>query len=181
MSVKPLLCQNCGAEVSLRENVCKCCGVRFVVESGKVTMNQLDLNKVERDEKLIRDNLPEEVLRMLASYPEERIIFQHDWKNLKNHFLVTSEKMIFYKEDMSDHWVLHFEDFGGSSVGREKNFLSRLGDAPFLVTLKLLDSKDNVWLRLPGIFPPGTGYSTLKKAIDNAYNLWLTKKQSKQS
>lgn len=181
MSVKPLLCQNCGAAVSLREKVCKCCGVKYVVESGRAEMNQLDMKKIERDEKLIRNDLPEEVLGMLASYPEERIIFKHDWKNLKNHFLVTNEKIVFYKEDMTDHWVLRFDDFGGASMGQERNFLSRLGDAPFLVTLKLLDSKDNVWLRLPGIFPPGTGYSTLKAAIDNAYNLWLTKKQSKQS
>lgn len=181
MSVKTVLCQNCGAAVSLRENVCKCCGVKYLVESGKVRMNQLDVRKIERDEKLIRNNLPEEVLGMLASYPEERIIFEHDWKNLKNHFLVTNKKMVFYKEDMTDHWVLRFDDFGGSSIGQEKNFLSRLGDAPFLVTLKLLDSKNNVWLRLPGIFPPDTGYSTMKTAIDNAYNLWLTKKQSKQS
>lgn len=181
MSVKPLMCQNCGAAVSLRENVCKCCGVKFVVGSGKVMMNQLDMEKIERDEKLIRGNLPDEVLGMLALYPEERIIFEHDWKNLKNHFLVTSEKTVFYKEDMTDHWVLRFEHFGGTSMGQERNFLSRLSDAPFFVTLKLLNSKDNVWLRLPGIFPPDTGYSTLRKAIDNAYNLWLTKKQNKQS
>jgi hypothetical protein len=181
MPVKPLLCQNCGATISLRENVCKCCGVKYFVESGKMIMNQLDMEKIERDEKSIRNNLPEEVLGMLALYPEERIIFEHDWKNLKNHFLVTNEKMIFYKEDMTDHWVLRFEDFGGSSLGQEKNFLSRLGDAPFLVTLKLLNSKDDVWLRLPGIFPPDTGYSTLKTAIENAYSLWITKKQNRQS
>ena len=161
--------------------MCKCCGVKYVVEFGKVKMNQLDMMKIERGEKSIRNNLPEKVLGILASYPEERIIFEHDWKNLKNHFLITNKKMIFYKEGMTEHWVLRFDDFGGSSMGQEKNFLSRLGDAPFLVNLKLLDSKDNVWLRLPGIFPPDTGYSTLKTAIDNAYNLWLTKKRSKQS
>jgi hypothetical protein len=155
--------------------------VKYFVESGKVMMNRLDMEKIERDEKLIRSNLPEEVLGMLALYPEERIIFEHDWKNLKNHFLVTNEKMVFYKEDMTDYWVLHFEDFGGSSMGQEKNFLGRLGGAPFLITLKLRDSKNDVWMRLPGIFPPGTSYSTLKRAIDNAYNLWLTKRQSKQS
>jgi len=181
MSAKPLLCQNCGATVALLENVCKFCGVKYVVESGRMMMNQVDMEKIERDEKLIRSNLPQEVLEILALYPKERIIFEHDWKNLKNHFLVTNEKMIFYKEDITDHWVLRFEDFGGSSMGQERNFLSRLGDAPFFVTLKLLNSKDNVWLRLPGIFPRSTGYSTLKAAIDNAYNLWLTKKQSKRS
>jgi len=180
MPVEPLLCQNCGAAVSLRENRCKCCGVKYFFESGRVMLNQVDMEKIERDEKLIRDNLPEEVLGMLALYPEERIIFEHDWKNLKNHFLVTDKKMIFYKEDMTEHWVLRFEDFGGSSMGQERNSMSRLGDVPFLVTLKLLNSKDDVWLRLPGIFPPGTSYLTLKTAIDNTYSLWLTKKQSKQ-
>jgi len=178
LSAKPLLCQNCGATVSPRENACKCCGVKYFVESGRVTMDQVDMKKIESDEKSIRNNLPKKVLGMLASYPDERIIFEHDWKNLKNHFLITNEKMVFYKEDFTDHWVLRFEDFGGSSMGQEENFMSKLGGAPFFVTLKLLDSKNNVWLRLPGIFPPGKGYATLKTAIENAYNLWLTKKQN---
>jgi hypothetical protein len=181
MSVKPFLCQNCGATVSSQGGVCKCCGLKYVIEAGEIIMNQLDMKKIERSEKLMRNNFPEKVLGTLAPYPEERIIFEQDWKNLKNHFLVTNEKMIFYKEGMTDYWVLPFEDFGGSSIGQERNFLSRLGDVPFFVTLQLLNLKDNVWLRLPGIFPPGTDYSTLKAAIDNAYNLWLTKKQNKQS
>jgi hypothetical protein len=181
MSVKPFLCQNCGATVSSQAGVCKCCGLKYVIEAGKIIMNQLDMKKIERSEKLMRNNFPEKVLGTLVPYPEERIIFEQDWKNLKNHFLVTNEKMIFYKEDMTDHWVLPFDDFGGASMGQERNFLTRLGDVSFFVTLQLRNLKDNVWLRLPGIFPPGTDYSTLKTAIDNAYNLWLTKKQNKQS
>jgi RNA polymerase subunit RPABC4/transcription elongation factor Spt4 len=176
MSVKPLLCQNCGATVSLQENMCKCCGVKYAVETGRIVVNQLDMKKIGRSEKLMRNNLPEEVLEPLAPYPEERIIFEQDWKNLKRHFLVTNEKMIFYQEDMTDHWVLPFGDFGGLSIGEERNFMTKLSDVPFFVTLQLFDSKNNVWLKLPGFFPHGTGYSTLKNAIDNAYNLWLAKK-----
>jgi len=176
MSVKPLLCQNCGATVSLQESVCKCCGVKYVVETGRIIMNQLDMKKIEQSEKLMRNNLPEMVLETLAPYPEERIIFEQNWTNLKKHFLVTNEKMIFYKEGLTDYWILPFCDFGGSSKGQERNLMTKLGDVPFFVTLQLLDLKNNVWLKLPGIFPPGTECSTLKGAIDNAYNLWLTKK-----
>jgi hypothetical protein len=181
MSVKPPLCQNCGATVSLRESGCRCCGVRYVFESGRMVMNRLDMEQIEHDDRAIRNGLPEKVVEILASYPEERIIFKHDWKNLKNRFLVTNERIVFYKEDMTDYWLLRFEDFAGSSMGQERNSLSRLGDAPFLVTLKFHNSNDDVWLRLPGIFPPGTSYSTLRTAVHNAYSLWLTNKKSKQS
>jgi len=176
MSVKPLLCQNCGAKVSLQENVCKYCGVKYVVETGKIIMDQLDMKKIEHGEKLTRSNLPEEVLETLGPYPKERIIFEQNWTNVKKHFLVTNEKMIFYKEDMTEHWVLPFDDLGGSSIGRERNSMTTLGNVPFFVNLQLLNLKNNAWLKLPGIFPPGTVYSTLKMAIDNAYNLWLMKK-----
>ena len=88
--------------------------------------------------------------------------------------------MVFYNEDLTDHWALRFEDFGGSSVSLKKDLMSRLGGVPFFLTLKLLNSKDNVWLRLPGIFPPGKGYTKLKTAIDNANNLWLAKKRKHQ-
>ena len=174
MSVRPLLCQNCGATVSLRESMCKYCSVKYVVETERIIMNQLDMKKIEHSEKLMRNNLPEEVLETLAPYPEERIIFEQNWTNLKKHFLVTNEKMIFYKEGLTDYWILPFGDFGGSSEGHERNFMTKLSDVPFFVTLRLLDLKNNAWLKLPGIFPPGTECSTLKGAIDNAYNLWLT-------
>lgn len=176
MPVKPLLCQNCGATVSLQENMCKCCGAKYAVETGRIIMNQLDIKKIGHSEKLMRNNLPVKVLETLAPYPEERIIFEQDWTNLKRHFLVTNKKMIFYQEDMKDYWVLPFGDFGGSSIGKVRNSMTELSGVPFFVTVQLLDSKNNVWLKLPGIFPHGTGFSTLKNAIDNAHNLWLTKK-----
>ena len=160
----------------MQESVCKCCGVKYAVETGRIIMNQLDMKKIEHSEKLMRNNLPEIVLKTLAPYPEEKIIFEQNWTNLKKHFLVTNEKMIFYKEDLTDYWILPFGDFGGSSEGHERNFMTKLGDVPFFLTLQLLDLKNNVWFKLPGIFPPGTECSKLKGAIDNAYNLWLTKK-----
>jgi hypothetical protein len=144
------------------------------VETGRIIMNQLDMKKIEHSENLRRNNFPKEVLETLAPYPEERIIFEQNWTNLKKHFLITNEKMIFYKEGLTDYWILLFCDFGGSSKGQERNFMTKLSDVPFFVTLQLLDSKNNVWFKLPGIFPPGTECSTLKNAIDNAYNLWLT-------
>ena len=176
MSVKPLLCRNCGAAVSSAERVCRCCGVNYAVEAGKIIMDQLDMKKIEHDEKMLRNNLPGKVLETLAVYPEERIIFKQDWMNLKKHFLVTTEKMVFYNEDMTDYRVLSFDDFGGAALGQERNFMTKLADVPFFVTLQLLDSKNDVRLKLPGIFPPGTDHSKLKMAIDNAYDLWLTKK-----
>jgi len=139
-------------------------------------MNQFDLTRIEHDEKLMRNNLPEKVFETLAPYPEERIIFEQKWPNLKKHFLVTSEKLVFYSDDMTDSWVLPFDDFGGSAIGQERNSLTRLSDVPFFVTLQLHSLKNNVWLKLPGTFPPGKDYLTLKTAIDDAYNLWLMKR-----
>jgi len=143
-------------------------------------MDQLDMKKIEHDEKSMRRNLPDKVLEALAAYPEERIIFKQDWTNLKKHFLVTTEKMVFYDEAMTEHWILPFGDFGGSSLSQERNFMTKLADVPFFVTLQLLDLKNDVRLKLPGIFPPSTDYSKLKMAIDNAHDLWLTDRTNHQ-
>jgi len=154
--------------------------MKYSVVDGNVVMNQLDMKRIERNEKFVRDSLPEQVLKILAPYPHERIIFEENWKNLKKHFLVTTEKLIFFAEDMADHWVLPFSDFGGSALNQEKNFMTKLGGVSFFVNLQLHNKRNNVWSKLPGTFPPGTGYFTLRTAIDNAHNLWLMKKQNKR-
>ena len=166
--------------MSLQQQDCAQCGVRYDVVDGNIVMNQLDMKRIECNEKFIRDSLPDQFLKILAPYPQERIIFEENWKNLKKHFLVTNEKLIFFAEDMEDHWVLPFSDFGGSALGQEKNFMTKLGGVSFFVTLQVHDKRNNVWLKLPGAFPPYTGYLALKAAVDNAHNLWLIKKQNKR-
>jgi hypothetical protein len=179
MSVKSVFCQNCGAKLSLQEDMCYHCGVKYEVVDGKIIMNQIDMKRIERNEKSIRSTLPEQILKILAPYPNERIIFEENWKNLKKHFLVTTEKLIFYAEDMKDHWVLPFSDYGGSALGQEKTFMARLGGVPFFVNLQMHDKRNNLWLKLPGAFPPSSGYLSLKASIDNAHYLWLMKEQNK--
>lgn len=176
MSVRHVLCKNCGAEVSVQQSVCERCGVKYVMEAGKVVMNQLDMKRIELDEKMMRDHLPKRVFETLAPYPEERIIFEQRWPNLKRRFLVTSEKLIFYSENMADYWILPFDDFGGSVIGQESNSLTRLSNVSFFETLQLHDLKNRVLQKLPGTVPPNKGYLTLKTAIDDAYNLWRVKK-----
>ncbi len=90
--------------------------------------------------------------------------------------MVTSEKLIFYSENMADYWILPFDDFGGSVIGQESNSLTRLSNVSFFETLQLHDLKNRVLQKLPGTVPPNKGYLTLKTAIDDAYNLWRVKK-----
>ena len=178
MSVKPLLCPICGAQISLGENECKYCGVNYVVESGKVIINPIDMKKIEHREKLIRNNLPDAVLQSLASYPKEKIIYTFEWAGIMDEgkkFLVTSEKMVLFQENRIK-WIVPFENFGGVQWGQEASILAALSGTP-KISMKIKDLKNDAWRKLPAVTISGIEeFQILELKISNAYNLWLTKK-----
>jgi hypothetical protein len=176
MSVKPLLCPNCGSTVSLQENICKYCGTNYVVETGNIIVNQFDMKKLEHKERLFRDNLPDVVRQNLAPYPKERIVYMFSWEGLGGGqtLLVSNEKLILFEGDML-HWTLPFEEFGGTSLGPEHSFWAAISNIP-KITMKLMNLKSNTWIKLPSVAPPIDDFERLKMVIDSAYNLWLMKK-----
>jgi len=177
MSVESLLCPNCGAPISLEENKCKYCGTNYIVQSGKARIIQIDMKKIEHKEELMRNNLPNVVRQTLASYPKEWIVFTYEWTGLGGgqHFLVTNEKLVLFQGNMI-HWIMPFEVFGGTSLGLEHSVLAAFFGVP-KISMKIMDLKNNVWRKLPSVSTSGiNSFKLLELKINNAYNLWLTKK-----
>lgn len=176
-TVKPLMCPNCGAQVSIDENKCQYCGMNYIVESGTVVLNEVDMKKIEHRENLTRKNLPENVLKTMAPYPQERIMFKVDWRGLLGGsiFLLTNQKMVHF-DGAGVRWIVPFESFGGVSWGREPSLLAGLLHTPKF-TIKVKDEEKNIWREAGACDLSGIKVlRNIELKTNNAYKLWLMRK-----